>query len=154
MRRFSGAPDKSRVIVDAGACAAPGPLSIPTKRRFALSGSISRFSLPLVVATLLLPAARSAAVIRFVDPSSPGLIHNGTSWSQAYLSLQTALGAAVSGDEIWVANGTYLPTATTDRTISFVVPNGVKLFGGFAGAGVNESSLAQRDIVANKTILS
>src|SRR5262245_53578902 len=110
-----------------------------------------------IVAALLglgLTALPVHAVIRYVDPTSPGPIHNGTSWANSYTSLQTALGAAVAGDEIWVASGTYKPTAGIDRSVSFVIPNGVKLFGGFHGSGVNETSLEQRDISGAKTILS
>src|SRR5262245_18788958 len=104
--------------------------------------------------TLGLGALPAATAIRFVDISSPGPTHNGTSWAFAFTSLQTALGAASNGDEIWVANGTYKPTTGTDRTISFIVPAGVKLFGGFSVVGVNESLLSQRDVLANRTILS
>jgi hypothetical protein len=77
--------------------------------------------------------------------------NNGTSWGDAYTDLQSALAAASSGDEIWIAAGTYRPTSGTDRTISFVLKNGVSAYGGFAGT---ETSLWQRDFQTNVTTLS
>lgn len=89
---------------------------------------------------------------------SAGTIHvksgsngNGTSWSEAFGCLQQALQVAHQGDEIWVAAGKYTPTTGNDRTVSFVIPNGVKLYGGFAG---HETSLSARNFNANYTILS
>ncbi len=79
--------------------------------------------------------------------------NNGTSWTNAYTSLQSALTAAVATDEIWVAAGTYYPTAGIDRSISFVMKNSVKIYGGFAGIGT-ETSLSQRNYSTNITILS
>src|SRR5690606_29585783 len=76
---------------------------------------------------------------------------NGLSWGSAYQSLQNALSAAGSGDEIWVARGTYKPTTTTTRTIAFNLKSGVSLYGGFAGT---EFSLEQRNWNSNPTILS
>ena len=80
---------------------------------------------------------------------------NGTSWANAYTSLQPALAAATSGKQIWVAKGTYKPTTGTDRTVSFQMKNGVKIYGGFAGT---ETSIGQRANYgsgeANETILS
>ena len=58
---------------------------------------------------------------------------------------------AGASDQIWVAEGTYVPTSTSDRAISFVINNGVKVYGGFIG---NETNLNQRDIDENETILS
>jgi ELWxxDGT repeat protein len=77
--------------------------------------------------------------------------NNGTSWANAYTDLQSALAAAVSGQEIWVAKGTYKPTSTTTRTISYVMKTGVAVYGGFAGT---EGALSQRSITGNPTILS
>jgi Right handed beta helix region/Immunoglobulin I-set domain/PKD-like domain len=77
--------------------------------------------------------------------------NNGTNWTDAYTNLQTALAAAVSTDEIWVAAGTYKPTATADRMFSFALKNGVGVYGGFAGT---ETMRSQRNPAANVTILS
>ena len=77
--------------------------------------------------------------------------NNGTSWTNAYTNLQSALAASSSGDEIWVAAGTYKPIAGTDRTISFALKNGVALYGGFAGT---ETLRTQRNPVTNVTVLS
>ena len=87
--------------------------------------------------------------IIFVSPSPNH--GNGKNWDNAFNNLQDALRAATNGSEIWVASGTYLPTKGTDRGTSFVIPNGVKLFGGFAGT---EKTAAQRNVAQNPTILS
>ena len=86
----------------------------------------------------------------YVDVNATGA-NNGSSWADAYTGLQSALSAAVAGDEIWVAAGTYKPTTDTDRTISFVMRQGVVIYGGFAGT---ETSHNQRNWVAHPTILS
>ncbi len=75
----------------------------------------------------------------------------GTSWANPFTDLQSALGAAQAGDQIWVAQGTYKPTAGTDRAASFVLKDGVALYGGFAGT---ETALSQRDLVHDTTVLS
>src|SRR5690349_7325949 len=76
------------------------------------------------------PLTASAAV-RYVNAFATGS-NNGSSWRNAYKSLQSALAAAQPNDEIWVAAATYKPTTGTDRTISFVMPTGVAIYGGFA----------------------
>ncbi|MCF8366554.1 MAG: hypothetical protein K9H16_12275, partial [Bacteroidales bacterium] len=94
--------------------------------------------------------------IIFVDSGATGS-DNGTSWTNAYTSLQSALDAAVSGDQIWVAEGTYKPTqkydgsTTEPREFTFYLKDGVEIYGGFAGT---ETSLSQRDYLTNETILS
>jgi hypothetical protein len=88
----------------------------------------------------------------YVDASSSAPTPDGLSWPTAYADLQQALTAAVSGDEIHVAQGTYKPTPSADRTISFNLKDGVQLFGGYAG--LLSPSPDIRDWIDNPTILS
>ncbi len=76
---------------------------------------------------------------------------DGTSWVDAYNDLQDALAVAVAGDQIWVAAGTYVPSATSARDATFQLKSGVGLYGGFAGT---EADHKERDPVVNRTILS
>jgi hypothetical protein len=92
----------------------------------------------------------SAQTTWFVQQTATGT-NSGTSWSNAFTDLQTALSSASNGDAIWVAKGTYTPTSTTDRTISFRMKNGVKIYGGFIGS---ETMLSARNWTQNATILS
>ena len=75
---------------------------------------------------------------------------SGASWQDA-TSLTSALRTASAGQQIWVRQGTYLPTSTADRSQSFVLSEGVALYGGFKGT---ESTLEQRDHTRFPTILS
>lgn len=76
---------------------------------------------------------------------------NGSSWQRAFGDLQKALLNAESGQEIWVAAGTYTPTQNNNRKDVFRIKNNIQLYGGFSG---DESSRTQRDWVRNLTILS
>jgi hypothetical protein len=93
--------------------------------------------------------AKKGAIL-YVDASATGS-GNGTGWADAFTDLQAALSAAASGDEIWVAAGTYTPTSTSDRTVSFVLKSGVALYGGFVGG---ERALRERSLDPSLTILS
>jgi predicted outer membrane repeat protein len=105
-------------------------------------------SLPILL--FLLICSHSKAAVIYVDINATGA-NNGSSWTDAYTDLQTALSVAFINDDIWVANGIYKPTATTSRSISFVMKNGVDMYGGFAGT---ETAVNQRNISANPTTLS
>jgi hypothetical protein len=94
------------------------------------------------------PAAAAGTIHVNVNASGS---NNGTSWTNAYTSLQTAIAAAQSGDQIWVAAGIYKPTADLNRLTSFSLKTGVAIYGGFAGG---ETSLNERDPETNITILS
>ncbi|WP_338814297.1 choice-of-anchor D domain-containing protein [Bernardetia sp. Wsw4-3y2] len=92
---------------------------------------------------------------RYVDASATGA-NNGTSWTDAYTSLQSAISGATAGTQIYVAKGTYKPTNGTNRNATFQIPSGVKIYGGFSGkeTRINQVLLDARDFVANETILS
>ncbi len=96
----------------------------------------------------------SAAVI-YVKEDGPAE-GEGTSWADAFYSVQDALFYSESGDEIWVAAGTYYPdygdaVFEGDRAASFELASGVALYGGFAGT---ETQRDQRNPSANQSILS
>jgi len=127
--------------------------------RKALAHSFARGFRPVSIAVALTALVFSATPLQLAL-ASPGIIYvkadaagadNGTSWEDAYTDLQAALAAAHSSDEIWVAAGIYNPTASTDRTASFQLKEGVGLYAGFAGW---ETARDQRDWEANTTILS
>lgn len=75
--------------------------------------------------------------------------NNGTSWANAFVDLQSALGAACG--EIRVARGIYTPATGGDTSASFSIRPGQRVYGGFAGT---ETQLDQRDPAANPTVLS
>jgi len=113
----------------------------------------------LILATIILTSVGiiNASTI-YVDINAAGT-GNGSSWTDAYTQLQDALDAATSGDEVWVAKGTYLPTTkiggTNVRDKAFQMIEGVSIYGGFAGS---ETAVAQRTDYGfgetNETILS
>ncbi|MDX2303447.1 MAG: T9SS type A sorting domain-containing protein [Microscillaceae bacterium] len=107
----------------------------------------------------LLNICNAQAAIIYVDASALGS-NNGSSWVNAYTNLQSALSTALNGDEIWVANGVYIPSVALDidglngaeiREKTFQIPPGVAMYGGFAGG---EDSLSDRNPELNLTILS
>jgi hypothetical protein len=95
----------------------------------------------LVVISIVLMASvsPSAAKVIYVDANAPGF-NNGSSWDHAYNYLQDALTDASADDKILVANGIYRPDEDTAhpygtgyRTATFLLKNGVAVYGGFKG---------------------
>jgi len=121
-------------------------------------------AVPLFIAALLIllltqflnaqaaePQEALFATTIYVDTNVVGGTGLGNSWADAMPSLQTALAAATSGYEIWVATGVYTPG--TARTDSFVLVAGVETYGGFDPAsGIDE--FGERDWEAYPTVLS
>ena len=90
-----------------------------------------------------------AQTIRYVKPTASGL-GDGSSWANASGDLKATLNSAGPNTEIWVAAGTYVPSAF-DKTVSFSMKNDVKIFGGFVGT---ETMANERNPSANLTRLS
>lgn len=100
---------------------------------------------------LVVPASTPPPVV-YVTPFGNG-DGSGTSWRNALsgLHLTSSLISAQPGTQFWLAEGTYRPTVTTDRTASFILASGVQVYGGFAGT---ETSLSGRVPGTHETILS
>ena len=119
-------------------------LSILVSRRAILVVSIS-------TSAFVVTQAPAFGDVRYVRATASGT-NDGSSWANAFTGVAAALNAAQSGDQIWVASGTYTPAPPGgSRNSSFELKAGVSMFGGFAGV---ETWLAERNFVANPTILS
>ena len=93
------------------------------------------------------------SVVR-VDRDASGAATGG-SWADAFPDLQRALDRGGRCLEIWIAEGTYIPTTRRDpadpSSVSFVIDGDVQLFGGFAGT---ERSRSERDVARHHAVLS
>ncbi|MBI5863736.1 MAG: hypothetical protein HZB38_04365 [Planctomycetes bacterium] len=76
---------------------------------------------------------------RPTQPPTPNE-QNGRSWLRAYEDLQLLFDREFvqPGDEIWIANGVYKPSAHPDepfdgRAATYRIPRAVRVYGGFAG---------------------
>jgi len=88
--------------------------------------------------------------IIYVKSNATGA-NNGTSWADAFTDLQSAINVADCQSQIWVAKGTYKPTNTLNKNISFNVKNYVDWYGGFNGS---ESALNERNWLVNQSIIT
>ena len=91
----------------------------------------------------------------YVDVDAVGN-NDGLAWQHAFTSLQDGIAAWTAGDEIWVAEGRYFPdTGSTqtpgDQTASFVLQDGMSIYGGFSGT---ENSRDEADPSVQFTVLS
>ena len=110
--------------------------------------------------SLLFAAAPLQAKVYHVSIKGTG---DGSSWEKAMGSLDDALAKATSGDEIWIAAGTYKPTqlikSSKKNSRHFPLKDGVSLYGGFSGTEKDKDKRAKVDDdspykYVNETILS
>ncbi|MFN8253058.1 MAG: hypothetical protein U0V75_14415 [Ferruginibacter sp.] len=119
---------------------------------------MNKLSLLILLMMGILPLSRSQTIY-YVDVTRANNSGAGTSWATAKKDLQVAINAAVSGDQVWVKAGTYLPThdpfanaaPANNRDKAFSLKSGVSVYGGFAGT---ETQLSQRNWRTNITTLS
>ncbi len=99
------------------------------------------------LASLAMLCSSAAHAICHVDASATGT-NQGSSWTDAYTSLQSALTNSACS-ETWVAAGTYRPGSS--RSNAFSIRAGSIVLGGFVG---NETTRDEADPSAHPTILS
>ncbi len=110
----------------------------------------------LLLSLLFIAITQIIEAQTYVNINATGA-NNGTSWTDAYTDLHSATFNTTSG-EIWVAQGTYIPSRTFTGTIpgnnsqkTFRIQYNVQVYGGFIGT---ETLLTQRNWKTNATILS
>ncbi len=105
-----------------------------------------------------LPTSQAARY--FVNAATGNDTHTGTSWGQAFQTLQKAIEVANNNDEIWLTGGTYVPTkdfsgqtypTTLKIFLGFYINKSLQIYGHFAGT---EATAAQRNAANAPTILS
>jgi len=101
-----------------------------------------------IVFFILLAGGVVRAGTWYVKPAPSGT-GSGNSWANASASLAAIITGAASGDQVWVAAGTYVPGGAATST--FQMKTGVLVYGGFAGG---EVLLSARNWATNVTILS
>ncbi len=104
-----------------------------------------RTFLLIIIMTLSLGMAAQPRALNIRYVSQNGKYgHDGLSWATAKNNVQDAINDLVDKGlqgEVWVAQGTYSPTESTEKTggstlyMSFKVPAGIVLRGGFHGPG-------------------
>jgi predicted outer membrane repeat protein len=102
----------------------------------------------LALILILVSTYCQAKIIHVAEGKKSG---DGSTWSKAKNDLKNALDSANAGDSIWVAKGVYYPTSGFDRSVCFVLKEGITLLGGFKKGA---SKLSDRDWKKNETILS
>lgn len=102
----------------------------------------------LVLLLLAVNALSYSQTIIYVNQNATGNA-DGSSWTNAYSSIDSAFTNSVSGDTIWIAKGRYFPSGNGVNA-RFNLPSGRAIYGSFAGS---ETSTGQRDIANNKTYL-
>jgi predicted outer membrane repeat protein len=134
------------------------PIYLQRIKNFAFLSKLS--TLPryaLLSFFLLFTVLLQAQTIKYVTVNGAGT-KDGSSWSNASDNLQKTISLSNGPTHIWIARGTYVPRVALapndnpqDRNNTFGLKKDVRLYGGFSG---NETSLSQRNIAANETILS
>ena len=115
-------------------------------------GRRSGLCVGVLLLSLLVFSAGAEAKTYYVTQNGGG-DKGGGDWNNALDEggLRNKLKESENGDVFWVAKGIYRPSGEKDLNASFVLKEGVKLYGGFKG---DETSLEARRPDANVTVLT
>ncbi len=142
--------------------AAKEPTTLPILPLAVMSHSkrwlIAALAAPAFLSLMSVGLPKRVATTWYVDDSAPGG-GGGQSWATAFNTLTRALTFATQGDLIVVAEGTYTPFDTGQRTDSFSVPIGVTIEGGYLGTelpgapqGSAQNTILSGDILGTPSI--
>ncbi len=88
--------------------------------------------------------------IWYVNAAASG-IGDGSSWADAFTSIQMAVDYADDGDQVWVANGSYFSPEPGDSSVPVLrMKPGVDVYGGFE---TSDSQFGDRDVSTTSTRL-
>lgn len=143
-------------------CAAEAALLLTSDKQMGFSRRsawMTRAAAAFAMVCVPVGASEAQTVLRVRSGAGSG--GNGASWESAFNNLQGALDSArvlsKTGEvvQIWLGSGMYQPTAETIpgnvMSATFQLMNGVGIYGGFAG---HETSLSQRDVELNASVLT
>ncbi|WP_158600406.1 hypothetical protein [Fibrisoma montanum] len=132
------------------AVANPGFVASSTAVGGVYSVTVSNGSCDSPVVSASITIQTSGGPSRLYVKANAAGANTGLNWDDAFPDLQSALNYSCQAGltEIWVATGVYRPTTTTDRRISFLMKNGVAIYGGFLGT---ETELSQRPSITSTT---
>lgn len=116
-------------------------------RVFILACSLLTAATMSVLTVHSAPAQLPPVGIIYVDASATGA-NSGSTWTDAFTSLDSAINAAAAGDFILVAAGTYTQAAWTPD--GYTITKALNIYGGFAGG---ETSIDTRAGLFSATIL-
>ncbi|MFA7692328.1 MAG: DUF1565 domain-containing protein [Candidatus Hydrogenedentes bacterium] len=105
------------------------------------------FTAAFLALFLLLTGTPGHAAVLRVNGASAADAPDGSSWAKAFKTIQSAVDAADTNDEIWVAQGTY--TGTTASVVD-ISEKTLALYGGFEGT---ETDRDERNWEDNKTVI-
>ena len=94
-----------------------------------------------------------ASIALYADPSRPDDAGDGRSWATAKRTLQAAVDAALDGDDIRVAPGTYGPIATSNRSLHVISREGPE-HTWIDGQGLSRCATLSADASGTNTVLA
>ncbi len=115
-----------------------------TKRRIEMRVVQTSMYRVLLAILLLFYTQFAYAVPHYVSPTGNDA-NDGLTWGTAKATIQPAINDASSGDEVWVAAGTYSTQGT-----SITAKTGVSMYGGFNGT---ETLRDQRNSITNISLI-
>jgi len=116
-------------------------------------------ALAFALAAMLTIGSTTPAAVIYVDGASGDDANLGTTWAQAFRTVQKALSVTDPGDEIWIAEGVYRPDegpgmTAGDRSATFLIDGsqlGVAIYGGFEHG---DTSVQDRNLDDHPTVLT